>query len=238
MEHDGAAERSVRDCGHFIGLNGNFHFTSEFCWAQSAKRQLNSFIPIPNHVCFNLLHKVLQCNTLPRATVEHLVLHPPEESLTGWIVWRASFSRHGSGKTCIVDPLNPTRLPVMAASIWMKNRMYVLRKRVDCTIKHGIYQLRIWFAANIPGYRHTIIAIDNRREIYFSCWYWELSHIGQPFLVWLVSLEIPLDYIWHFRTDFPFVRAVFSWTSAFHKQSIFTHDSADHLFREDITFSI
>ena len=34
-------------------------------------------------VCFNLLHKVLQCNTLPRATVEHLVLHPPEESLTG-----------------------------------------------------------------------------------------------------------------------------------------------------------
>ena len=73
----------VRDCGHFIGLNGNFHFTSEFCWAQSAKRQLNSFIPIPNHVSFNLLHKVLQCNTLPRATVEHLVLHPPEESLTG-----------------------------------------------------------------------------------------------------------------------------------------------------------
>ena len=70
-------------CGHFIGLNDNFHFTSEFCWAQSAKRQLNSFIPIPNHVCFNLLHKVLQCNTLPRATVEHLVLHPPEESLTG-----------------------------------------------------------------------------------------------------------------------------------------------------------
>lgn len=46
-------------CGHFIELNVNPHFTSEFCRAQSAERQLNSLIPIPNHVRFNLLHEIL-----------------------------------------------------------------------------------------------------------------------------------------------------------------------------------
>lgn len=56
-------------CGHFMGLNGNPHFTSEFCRAQSAERQLNSLIPIPNHVRFNLLHEILQCDTLPRTTI-------------------------------------------------------------------------------------------------------------------------------------------------------------------------
>ena len=56
---EGAAPKPIRGCGHFIELNVNSHFTSEFCRAQSAERQLNSLVPIPNHVRFNLLHEIL-----------------------------------------------------------------------------------------------------------------------------------------------------------------------------------
>ena len=54
-----------------VGLNVNPHFASEFCGTQSIERQLNSLILIPNHVCFNLLDKILQYDTLSRPTIEH-----------------------------------------------------------------------------------------------------------------------------------------------------------------------
>lgn len=87
-------------------------------------------------------------------------------------------------------------------------------------------------------YRHSIIAIDNRREIYLSSRYRELCHVGQPLLIRFVSPEIPLYYIWHLRTNFSFVWTIFPCTSAFYKQPIFTHDPADHLFGENVTFAI
>ena len=84
----------------------------------------------------------------------------------------------------------------------------------------------------------TIITVDNGREIYLSIWYWELRHVGQPLLIWFVSPEISLYYIWHLRTNFSFVWTIFPCTSAFYKQPIFTHDPADHLFGENVTLSI
>ena len=178
-----------------------------------------------------MLYKFLQCDALPRTTVEHLVLQSSEKAFTGWIVWRTSFPRHGPGEPRILDSLDPAGPSVMAASIRMNNWMGTLWKRKDCTVKHSIYQLRIWFAANVPCYRHSIIAIDNRREIYLSSRYWELCHVGQPLLIRFVSPEIPLYYIWHLRTNFSFVWTILPCTSAFYQQSIFTHDPADHLFR-------
>lgn len=157
----------IRGCRHFIGLNGNSHFTPEFYWIQSAERQLNSFISIPNHILFNLFHKILQRKTLPWTIIEHFVFHPPEESLASRIVWWASFPGHGSSEPCIIDPLNPAKSSVMAASIRMKNRLCVLWQRVDCTIKHSVYQLCIWFTADIPCYRNAVIAVDNGRDIPF-----------------------------------------------------------------------
>ena len=178
-----------------------------------------------------MLYKFLECDALPRTTVEHLVLHSSEKAFTGWIVWRTSFPRHGPGEPRILDSLDPAGPSVMAASIRMNNWMGILWKRKDCTVKHGIYQLRIWFAANVPCNRHPIITVDNGREIYLSSWYWEFRHVGQPLLIWFFSPEIPLYYIWHLRTNFSFVWTIFPCTSAFYQQSIFTHDPADHLFR-------
>ena len=83
---DAYVSRMVGSYGHFIKLKGNSNFTFEFYRAQPAEGRLISLIPIPNHIRFNLLHKILMRDTFPRTTIEHLVFHLPKEALTGRII--------------------------------------------------------------------------------------------------------------------------------------------------------
>lgn len=78
----------VMASGHFIGLNGNPHFGSILCRTQSAKKQLNSHIPIPNHVrdsiCCIKFSSVTLCHERPQ-NISFLILpkNPSQAELSG-----------------------------------------------------------------------------------------------------------------------------------------------------------
>ena len=66
----------------------------------------------------------------------------------------------------------------------------------------------------------------------------KLCDVRQPLRVWLLCMEISLNYIRNSRSDLSFVRVVFSLFDIRNDELIFLHDAPDRFFRNGYILSL
>lgn len=79
----------------------------------------------------------------------------------------------------------------MTASIAVDDGPWpALFDRFQRGIEHGVGQIGVWFGPDGPADDHAIEAVDDWRQIYFSGPDPELRNVGQPLLIWRISLKV------------------------------------------------
>lgn len=103
--------------------------------------------------------------------------------------------RHGSLQTCIFHTFYPAWPSIMAASVRMYERPFTFRQLRYCLLKHRIDKYGIRCRAYSPTGNHAIKAIHKCRKIELTNWKDKLCNVGQPFLIWLISMKIPFYFV-------------------------------------------
>ena len=95
-------------------------------------------------------------------------------------------------------------------------------------LQHGSYHAQNRSVRDGIADQITVVQIQNWREIQLLTKQTELCHIGDPLLVWLFGIEVPVQQIWRNFAHFSLVRTIFL-DSDTANQAQFLHKPLDSL---------
>ena len=111
--------------------------------------------------------------------------HCPSSCLSGWTSCR--------GRLLVFQHLLVMLVLVLPALIGMKNQSRTVWDCVKSFLQHGSDHTEHRMLRDRAAYQILAAQIENRRQVQLLAEQGELGHVGDPFLVWLLRVEVPFQ---------------------------------------------
>ena len=140
--------------------------------------------------------------------VKQFCFEQAEEVLHHGIVQAVAFPAHALPDALVFQHLLVMLVLVLPALIGMKNQSRTVWDCVKSFLQHGSDHTEHRMLRDRAAYKILAAQIENWRQVQLLAEQGELCHVCDPFLVWLLSIEVPIQEIRSNLSNFALVGTV------------------------------
>ena len=229
---------NVKDYLIDLGLAVSHDKIKKSIQEKQVRERLENFIQRQgkcNYLCtteeevdFEALTDYLRSDLIADVRVEQFTLEQSEEVFYHSVVQTVAFTAHALPDTFPLEHPLILFVLVLPTLVRMKNQIGSIRYLLKSLVQHGRYHAQYWSVRDRIADQIAAMQIKNGREIEFLSKQTELCHIGNPLLVRLFGMEVPVQQVWCNLPNFTLVRTIFLHSDTAN-QAQFLHNPLDSL---------